>query len=134
MVCYQSLYQAFICTFLIWKYISFISGIFSYFVIIIIIIFTFSLLSSAFWTSYSKIRPPYAGSFNFLSFSLLLSLCFPLSGRFLQPQNASVHFFISAIVFLNIQEDFPSVFNFNLFIFMHAVMQYFFLPLSFRRS
>ena len=70
-VCYP-LYQAFICTFLIWKYKSFISGVFScffffffYFVFMCLLDLLFKNWISLCWFLF-----------------LFLSLCFPLSGDF----------------------------------------------------
>lgn len=85
-------------------------------------VFTFSLLSNVFWTSYSGIGPLML-VLKFL-FSYFLPLCPLLSGRFLQSYNSSIHFFISVVILL--VSKFSSVFNGSI-LFMHAIIQYFLL-------
>lgn len=63
------------------------------------------------------------------SLSYFSSFCFPLSEWFLHPYNLSIHFFIS-VIFLISKKIFLLFTCSILFVFMHAVIEYFFSCIS----
>lgn len=123
LVCCHSLYQAFICTLLLWKHFWDILLLFNFF------------SAFVFWISIQMLDL-LCWSFSFIVFSLMFhsislsSILWEISSPF-QPFYSLFHF---CCYFFNSQEGFSSIFNCSiLFLLMYAVMQYLFPLLSLKR-